>query len=452
MIMPAEEENSLEQSLIQSTYVNKEWLFEELLLDKTRIVVLDCRSSNEYGESHIRHAVNFSIPSIMLRRLAAGKIDLLSTIRSRELKEKIMNAYKDNIFVVYGDMINDQRNSASDTIHVLMRRLLKDGCRAVCLRDGFNEFHRAYPEWCESCSELLESPGAGADLATSDPNVTVPLMGLQSLRISSSAVTFARQKTPALPSSSTEDSSSDSEHLDTAASLGFDDDRDFPIEIVPYLYLGNAANSEDLEALSRHGIKYILNVTPDLPNKFEKTSSMKYMQIPIADHWSQNLASFFPKAIQFIDEGRSQKIGVLVHCLAGVSRSVTITVAYLMSHMSLSLNDAFSLVRSRKSNVGPNFYFMEQLHAYERELTNSSSSKRSGQSSIDSGDGGGDESGLSSASSSADRKCDQCGTPRTSTACSRCQVAAHFLSPLTVFGQSPDSGIEFDRWTPGTGE
>lgn len=156
-------------------------------------------------------------------------------------------------------------------------------------------------------------------------------------------------------------------------------------------------------------------------------------------------------AIFVTDEGRSQKIGVLVHCLAGVSRSVTITVAYLMSHMSLDLNDAFSLVRSRKSNVGPNFHFMEQLHAFERELMNSS--KRSGQSSIDSGDGGGDESGLSSASSSGDRKCDQCGTPRTNTTCSRCQVAAaHFLSPLTIFGQSPDSGIEFDRWTPGTGE
>ncbi|KAK7603744.1 hypothetical protein V9T40_003743 [Parthenolecanium corni] len=174
--------------------------------------------------------------------------------------------------------------------------------------EGFKEFRLAYPEWCESCSELLESPGSGSDLSGSDPNVTVPLMGLRSLRISSSAVASARQKTPALPSSSTEESSSDSEHLDTAGSMGFDDDKDFPIEIVPYLYLGNAANSEDLEALSKHGIQYILNVTPDLPNKFEKSRSMKYMQIPITDHWSQNLASFFPKAIQFI-EGTNRESG-----------------------------------------------------------------------------------------------------------------------------------------------
>ena len=127
----------------------------------------------------------------------------------------------------------------------------------ACITEGFKEFRLAYPEWCESCSELLESPGSGSDLAESDPAVTVPLplLGLRSLRISSSAVASARQKTPALPSSSTEESSSDSEHLDTAGSSCFDDDRDFPIEIVPYLYLGNAANSEDLEALSKHGIQ-----------------------------------------------------------------------------------------------------------------------------------------------------------------------------------------------------
>lgn len=51
-------------------------------------------------------------------------------------------------------------------------------------------------------------------------------------------------------------------------------------------------------------LQYILNVTPDLPNVFEAVGNYKYMQIPIADHWSQNLASHFPKAIEFIGEYR----------------------------------------------------------------------------------------------------------------------------------------------------
>lgn len=48
--------------------------------------------------------------------------------------------------------------------------------------------------------------------------------------------------------------------------------------------------------------QFILNVTSDLPNTFEEQGSIKYMQIPISDHIGQNLASFFPQAIEFIGE------------------------------------------------------------------------------------------------------------------------------------------------------
>jgi hypothetical protein len=71
------------------------------------------------------------------------------------------------------------------------------------------------------------------------------------------------------------------------------------------------------------------------------------------------------------EEARSNEKGVLVHCLAGVSRSVTITVAYLMYKLSLNLNDAFNMVRARKSNIAPNFHFMQQLHNFECELARS---------------------------------------------------------------------------------
>lgn len=67
------------------------------------------------------------------------------------------------------------------------------------------------------------------------------------------------------------------------------------------------------------------------------------------------------------DEARSKKCGVLVHCLAGISRSVTVTVAYLMQKMNLSLNDAYHFVK-RKKSISPNFNFMGQLLDFERTL------------------------------------------------------------------------------------
>lgn len=75
---------------------------------------------------------------------------------------------------------------------------------------------------------------------------------------------------------------------------------DAPTEIIPGLFLGNASHSEDLKALQCYNIKYILNVTPDLQNHFENTSDIKYQQIPITDHGSQDLSMYFPTAIKFI--------------------------------------------------------------------------------------------------------------------------------------------------------
>lgn len=121
--------------------VSKEWLQSELRSATKNLIILDCRSSNEFLEGHIRLAVNFSIPSIMLRRIAAGKIDLTSTIKCRDLKQRIQNAYTDSIFILYNDCTDvsssaactANNNSDATTINVLHRRLKQDGCRSFCL-------------------------------------------------------------------------------------------------------------------------------------------------------------------------------------------------------------------------------------------------------------------------------------------------------------------------------
>lgn len=113
--------------------VTKEWLIKELRdssPNKSHLIILDCRSATEYSESHIIKSMNISVPSILLRRLAAGKIDLFSTIKCRDLKNRILDNFSDNIFVLY-------HNSTDDSIiSILYRKLmaeLNDGCRVVCL-------------------------------------------------------------------------------------------------------------------------------------------------------------------------------------------------------------------------------------------------------------------------------------------------------------------------------
>lgn len=126
-----------EYAAVVDIRITKEWLLQQLRTDSRRVIILDCRSTNEYGESHIRQAVNFSIPSIMLRRLAAGKIDLVSTIKCKGLKEKILEGYKRDLFVIYGDDTNDKGSNTNEVLHVLLKRLRQDGCQVVCLQGKF---------------------------------------------------------------------------------------------------------------------------------------------------------------------------------------------------------------------------------------------------------------------------------------------------------------------------
>ena len=73
-----------------------------------------------------------------------------------------------------------------------------------------------------------------------------------------------------------------------------------PIEIIPHLYLGNKKDSSDRKCLESHQIHYVLNVTHDLPNQFEKEDKFQYLKLPVEDNWEGNLFSLFPEAFAFI--------------------------------------------------------------------------------------------------------------------------------------------------------
>lgn len=140
-----------------------------------------------------------------------------------------------------------------------------------------------------------------------------------------------------------------------------------------------------------------------------------------------------------------------MHCLAGISRSVTITVAYLMYKCSLNLNDAFNLVRERKSNIAPNFHFMEQLYNFEKELKLDVSS----QSPLSLMEQIREEQKRTVTLEKAEEKGKQLGQQRPCPNCGqtdgcKCKQHMDFLSPLAQIGVSPDSGIEFDRWASST--
>lgn len=67
----------------------------------------------------------------------------------------------------------------------------------------------------------------------------------------------------------------------------------------------------------------------------------------------------------FIYQWTSQNLPVLVHCRAGVSRSASVVLAYMVRFGNFTLNDAFVYLRAARPAVTPNLGFMEKLVAYE---------------------------------------------------------------------------------------
>lgn len=55
----------------------------------------------------------------------------------------------------------------------------------------------------------------------------------------------------------------------------------------------------------------------------------------------------------------------MVHCFAGISRSATICIAYLMWKLSLSLGAAHFMVESARPCTQPNDGFKAQLQMFE---------------------------------------------------------------------------------------
>ena len=76
----------------------------------------------------------------------------------------------------------------------------------------------------------------------------------------------------------------------------------------------------------------------------------------------------FERAIRFIEDAQSLGGCALVHCNAGVSRAATVCIAFLIKHKEMTVNEAFTYLRSKRPAVCPNAGFLSQLKTFHEKL------------------------------------------------------------------------------------
>lgn len=138
-----------------------------------------------------------------------------------------------------------------------------------------------------------------------------------------------------------------------------------PSKILDHLYLSGsrAVTEKNIEKLS---ITCVLNLTMDVPILNLKDVEAK--KLPCNDLPSQDLSRYFEECSEKIQEIGRKGGKTLVHCVAGVSRSASICIAYLIKYNSMSLREAYFFVKEKRCTIRPNIGFFKQLIQYEKKI------------------------------------------------------------------------------------
>jgi len=139
-------------------------------------------------------------------------------------------------------------------------------------------------------------------------------------------------------------------------------------EIIPGLHLsGMAVLQGDSKQLKEAGVTAVLSLTDFTLGKLPSEVRL-HKHVNVADSLSASLEEHLEPCANWIHQAMQSGHKVLVHCVAGVSRSASIVIGYLMIHKGYSLKDARDLTKKKRPCTRPNEAFTKQLEALESSL------------------------------------------------------------------------------------
>ncbi|XP_015733821.1 dual specificity protein phosphatase 18 isoform X1 [Coturnix japonica] len=133
--------------------------------------------------------------------------------------------------------------------------------------------------------------------------------------------------------------------------------------ITPCLFLSDGVAAGNAQLLIANRITTVINVSHELANMLHP--GIEYFRVPVADTPSARISACFNSVADLIRNVGERGGRTLLHCAAGVSRSATLCIAYLMKHHAMSLVSAHDWVRSCRPIIRPNNGFWRQLIHYE---------------------------------------------------------------------------------------
>ncbi len=149
-------------------------------------------------------------------------------------------------------------------------------------------------------------------------------------------------------------------------------------EIIPHLFISNWETSNNFNIINHYNIKAVITLTsftkPENVTNFYQNNNIDFLFIRIDDSPHENIYQYFDMTYDFIDKYIKNNGNVLVHCMAGISRSSTIILNYMLKKMYIyktyknlcpckMVDTCLQIARNNRHFINPNQGFKFQLKA-----------------------------------------------------------------------------------------
>ena len=144
--------------------------------------------------------------------------------------------------------------------------------------------------------------------------------------------------------------------------------------IIDNIYIGNVYDAHNINKLNELNIKNVISAVTGFDNIYDDT--FNHLSLNLIDNNDQDIIHYFEITNLFIDNIVSKNISssnqqnkILIHCICGVSRSVTILLAYIIKKYNYTPKYALKLVQKKRNIANPNPNFMKQLWTYYHNIS-----------------------------------------------------------------------------------
>jgi len=142
-------------------------------------------------------------------------------------------------------------------------------------------------------------------------------------------------------------------------------------EVIPNLYICGVSALKPSAVIALN-FDLVVNCTKEVPN-MNLPPDVDRLKLWLDDTEETDLTSQIHTAVDYIRMIMEVDGRVLVHCVAGVSRSAAVCLAYLVKYESMTLRQAYEHMAARRARVRPNLGFWRQLIEFEMDMRNETS-------------------------------------------------------------------------------